>query len=322
MKPEKAAIRHYTKSLFEMSRPHVELLCGDGSDRKYYRVNDRFSSVILMEYGVDKVENDYYVPIHSFLSKLNVPVPKLLHFNEDKRWVYLEDLGDVSLYEFVKCADQYTIIEIYKKVMAYAMRIWKEGHELFIKEPVITEKGFGYDLYAWEHAYFIDNYVRMYRGFDGPLPVVEDSLKRLIRKLEQYQNTLIHRDLQSKNIFIKNHEVYFIDFQGLRPGLPLYDLASLICDPYVHLDDVVRDELLNYFYTTYGTLLKFSSIKEFYELFALCTTQRLLQALGAYCFLGIKKKKTHFLQYITPAESLLKETVEKIGFLSELAKII
>ena len=40
---------------------------------------------------------------------------------------------------------------------------------------------------------------------------------------------------------------YLIDFQGMRPGLAEYDLASLLYDPYVHLTGFERAELLEFY---------------------------------------------------------------------------
>lgn len=40
---------------------------------------------------------------------------------------------------------------------------------------------------------------------------------------------------------------WLIDFQGMRPGLPQYDLASLLLDPYVSLKPNEREELMGFY---------------------------------------------------------------------------
>jgi aminoglycoside/choline kinase family phosphotransferase len=57
----------------------------------------------------------------------------------------------------------------------------------------------------------------------------------LAKRLASYRRVLVHRDFQSQNIIVWNEQAYLIDFQGVRPGLPQYDLASLLFDPYVAL---------------------------------------------------------------------------------------
>ena len=57
----------------------------------------------------------------------------------------------------------------------------------------------------------------------------------LAKRLASYRRVLVHRDFQSQNIIVWNEQAYLIDFQGVRPGLPQCDLASLLFDPYVAL---------------------------------------------------------------------------------------
>jgi len=53
--------------------------------------------------------------------------------------------------------------------------------------------------------------------------------------------------------------------------------------------------------------------------------QRLMQALGAYGFLGLVKSHPHFLSHIPPALASLREIVDRIpdleGFRSLLRKL-
>jgi hypothetical protein len=119
---------------------------------------------------------------------------------------------------------------------------------------------------------------------------------------------LVHRDLQSQNVMIRAGEPVLIDFQGMRPGSPFYDLGSLLYDPYVSFPEGGRDELLNFYYG----ISRFPYSREaFRELFLLASAQRLMQALGAYGFLGLKRGKPHFLAHIPPAlDNLLAVTAE------------
>jgi N-acetylmuramate 1-kinase len=54
----------------------------------------------------------------------------------------------------------------------------------------------------------------------------------------------------------------------------------------------------------------------------LCAMQRLMQALGAYGFLGLVKGHKHFLDYIPRAMRSLRETVAKIDTLEPLAAVL
>ena len=54
----------------------------------------------------------------------------------------------------------------------------------------------------------------------------------------------------------------------------------------------------------------------------LCAMQRLMQALGAYGFLGLVKGHKNFLQYIPRAVRSLRDTVVKIDRLEPLASFL
>ena len=53
----------------------------------------------------------------------------------------------------------------------------------------------------------------------------------------------LHRDFQSRNIMVSGGRLRLVDFQGMRPGPPAYDLASLLADPYVALPRRLQERL-------------------------------------------------------------------------------
>jgi aminoglycoside/choline kinase family phosphotransferase len=103
---------------------------------------------------------------------------------------------------------------------------------------------------------------------------------------------------------------YLIDFQGMRPGLAEYDVASLLYDPYVELSDREHADLIDY-YIERQRELGCDSGQQFQEVLPLCAIQRLMQALGAYGFLGLVKKQEAFLQYIPSALRTLSGIVSR-----------
>ncbi|HQI73621.1 MAG TPA: phosphotransferase, partial [Smithella sp.] len=144
------------------------------------------------------------------------------------------------------------------------------------------------------------------------------ELDALSERLQKIQPCLIHRDFQSQNIMIKNAKPVLIDFQGMRKGCLFYDLGSLVCDPYVNFTDEERYELINFYYE----LVKpdYSS-DEFVQNFWMGSIQRLLQALGAYGFLGLKKHKPAFLHHIANGLENLLNAIDKVGGLEMLSDL-
>jgi aminoglycoside/choline kinase family phosphotransferase len=191
-----------------------------------------------------------------------------------------------------------------------------------MKEHLPAE--FNAALYRWEQKYFFQNCLGRYFSVSeskrkelAALP----SLREIAKRLASLPRVLVHRDFQSQNIIIQNGQANLIDFQGMRPGLAEYDLASLLCDPYVQLTEAERRELIAYYR---GRLLENGvTIDGDFDLkLRLCAMQRLMQALGAYGFLGLVKGHKHFLQYIPGALRSLRAVVATIGDLQPLASFL
>jgi aminoglycoside/choline kinase family phosphotransferase len=128
--------------------------------------------------------------------------------------------------------------------------------------------------------------------------------KELAKKAAAQKRVLMHRDFQSQNIMIE--KIGFVDFQGARNGSIYYDVASLLWDPYMMIPVKMIKQLFSlWFYA--NPLLKDVSPEDAWEDFLIASAQRLMQALGAYCFLSNTKGIKAFEQYIVPGAKRLGE---------------
>jgi aminoglycoside/choline kinase family phosphotransferase len=155
-------------------------------------------------------------------------------------------------------------------------------------------------LYRWERSYFLENFVEALCGLklDSDLGFrLEEELSGLAERLVSGRRCLVHRDLQSQNVMIYQEQPYLIDFQGMRFGTGLYDLGSILCDPYVRFATHERAELLAFYYRLSEQEQNWN---EFQNAFWEASAQRLMQALGAYGFLGIKRGLTSYLCHVPP----------------------
>ena len=113
--------------------------------------------------------------------------------------------------------------------------------------------GFDANLYRWERNYFREECVRNVCRVDlaaAEEEALEAELSALAGRLIETPPALVHRDLQSQNVMIRDGEPILIDFQGMRPGSPFYDLGSLLCDPYVSFPEGEREGLLRFYHET------------------------------------------------------------------------
>jgi aminoglycoside/choline kinase family phosphotransferase len=111
---------------------------------------------------------------------------------------------------------------------------------------------------------------------------------------------VMHRDFQSRNLMVFRERLWLIDFQGMRFGPSIYDLASLLLDPYVMLPPPMQKQLAKLYWSASRSFLG-CSYGEFCNQYRFVRLCRNLQVLGAYGHLGLTMEKKHFLQYIPGA---------------------
>jgi N-acetylmuramate 1-kinase len=285
---------HYQDRAFD-----VHAIEKGGSDRKYYRI--RFgadASLILVKYRVDRGENARFVAIANFLSGIGINAPLIYFHDEEQGSIWLQDLGDEDLWHHR--ADSWDVRgELYRRTLDEALILHKTDPE--VRLPPNGPPEFDAALFRWEQEYGFQNCFQLcFRIEESRIREIANRTEftSLTEQLAAYPRVLIHRDFQSQNILICDEQAYLIDFQGMRPGLGAYDLASLLYDPYVTLSSAEREQLIDYYLEGYGHSW---SRDEFIDLFLRCALQRLLQALGAYGVIGVRRQKPEFLRHIGPA---------------------
>jgi N-acetylmuramate 1-kinase len=269
-----------------------------GSDRTFYRLTwDCKDSAILIHYDPNRVENTYYADIAIFLRSIDVPAPRLIRHDPAGCLIVMEDLGGTDLWALRETSWE-TRRTLYQKTLTIVHKLHSFPEKDFPSARVRLMEGFSPDLYRWEREYFRDYFIRGVYGvklepfFEETL---ESELSTLAERLSATRRSLIHRDLQSQNVMIRDGEPFLIDFQGMRFGSSFYDLGSLLCDPYVEFNGDQRMDLLLYYYNLSEQDL---SWEDFQKMFWEASAQRLMQALGAYGFLGLKKGLKAFLEHI------------------------
>jgi aminoglycoside/choline kinase family phosphotransferase len=162
-------------------------------------------------------------------------------------------------------------------------------------------------LWEREAGYFVQAFLNKYKGLKVQVEDLEPDFERLVAgALPAGLPFFLHRDYQSRNLFLKNGQLRVIDFQGARLGPVGYDLAALLIDPYVKLNRAQQGELLSHYL---DLLRERISVNEaaFREQYYHLALSRNLQILGAFGFLTKVKGKTAFAQYIPAALASLQE---------------
>lgn len=320
MPPEQEALLILTRQQFpelEGVGCEVEPIVKGGSDRHFYRftwADEAHPPMVLMVYTLARRDNPKFVPCTRRLAALGVNVPKIYAFCEQRLCVWLQDLGRDDLHAH-HLADWVVRRPLYEATLREAAKIHSVTEaSLSAEEIAAMEPEFNEGMYEWEQNYFIEHFVRghLHRDVDG-LTEAHAVLAQLRQRLAKLPRCLVHRDFQSQNVLMRDGAAWLVDYQGLRPGLAEYDLASLLFDPYVVISRSERHDLL-----TYYAELRNLKLPELREIFHLCAAQRLMQALGAYANLSRNQGKTHFEQHIPAGVKNLTTVCEEAPELAPL----
>ena len=294
-----------------------------GSDRKFYRIqcgaDSAAAGLVLVKYNLEREENRHYVQIAQFLDRQGIRVPKIYFHDPAEGLIWIEDLGERDLYGY---RDESWLVRraFYESALDQIVKLHSLPESVCVEMKEHLPAEFNAALYRWEQKYFFQNCLGRYFSVSeskrkelAALP----GLREIAKQLASLPRVLVHRDFQSQNIIIRNGHAYLIDFQGLRPGLAEYDVASLLYDPYVELAETERAELLTYYR---GRQLENGiTVDGAFDLkLRLCAMQRLMQALGAYGSLGLVGGHKHFLKHIPAAMRLLHGITSRIAGLEKL----
>lgn len=293
----------------------VEILpiAESGSARKYYRILTETRSLIGT-YNCNIEENEAFLCFSKHFHDLGLNVPEVFAVNEDKTCYLQSDFGDDNLFNHVQKAllagdpssSSGTLIPLYKKALSHLVKLQVLGHQGL-------DYSKAYPSECFDRQAIIDdlNYFKYY--FVKPHEEIEFNETRLGKDFEAFAdfvsqapcNFFMYRDFQSRNIMVKDNELYFIDFQGGRKGPLNYDVVSLLYQVKAQIPQNVRDELVLYYKEELKQFVNPEEIKfDTYQPYFVYL--RLMQVLGAYGFRGLIQKKSHFIESIPYALKELK----------------
>ena len=284
-----------------------------GSARKYFRiVTDKRS--LIGTYSSNIEENEAFLCFSKHFHDLGLNVPKVFAVNAERTCYLQSDFGDDNLFAHVQKALMANVgpstgsgtsailgentIALYKKALSHLVKLQVLGHQgLDYSKAYPTER--------FDRQAIIDdlNYFKYY--FIKPHEEIDFNETRLGKDFEAFADFVsqapcdffMYRDFQSRNIMVKEGELFFIDFQGGRKGPLNYDVVSLLYQVKAQIPQAIRDELVNYYKAELSQYMSPEAVKfDTYQPYFVYL--RLMQVLGAYGFRGLIQMKFHFIESI------------------------
>jgi N-acetylmuramate 1-kinase len=304
--PAPAAIAAASRAALGLAAdPPCAALAGAGSDRAYWRLElPGGGTCVVSRHLGRRPENHHFAGLARQLAARGLRVPAIRA--EQEPLVWMEDLGDETLQAVAARGNADATAAAYLAAADELAALHALDPAAFLAEcGGLLQPPFDAALYRWEQAYFFDHFVARHAGCPPARAAAlraDPGLAALAAGLAARPRRLVHRDCQSQNLLLQpDGRVALIDFQGLRPGLPEYDLASLVHDPYVDLPQDLGAAILARHAARLAPHYRPDPL-----VLRDCAIQRLMQALGAYANLADNAGKSAYLAFIPVARARLR----------------
>jgi aminoglycoside/choline kinase family phosphotransferase len=315
--------RYLEESGLASSKVRVVPLTGDASDRRYFRIipAEGASTVLALHTTAIDYASLAFANVARLLQNVPLPVPAIRGHSDALGILALEDLGDVTLQAHLGAASPAEHAALYREAVELIERLQRRGAEMASKEYTAYGVRFDVEKLTWELNFFLRHYLEAYRGAslrDAERTAFDEEWSAIAGELAAEPAVLCHRDYHSRNLMLHGGRLHIIDFQDARMGPDTYDLASLLRDSYVDIEDRELDELLAYFLA----LKQVKDAAEFRRRFDLMSLQRNLKALGTFGYQTTTRRNPVYIQYIPRTLNYARMNLQKYSRFARLRELL
>jgi aminoglycoside/choline kinase family phosphotransferase len=287
----------------------VETLPGDASTRRFHRLYlAEGGTRIVMDYGASFSGETDDVRLARVFESARLPVARVLDVLEEAGCLLLEDLGDLTLEQALERGGgrRESPGTLYARAVELAADIATRGTVSLAGSdraggPVLDAERFGFEM-----RFFVEHFVQGFLG--GPAsPSMERALQALAVEVADHPRVMCHRDYHSRNIMVRGDgTLAMVDIQDARWGPDTYDIASLLRDAYVDLDETdVRESFERYVRLLPGD----PDLEALRDRFRLVATQRMIKALGTFGYQIVRLGRDRYRDAIPRTLGRLERTL-------------
>ncbi len=310
----------------------LEPMEGDASDRRYFRLRLYGASsptAVLMQLsgpGPELPEELPYLSVRAYLEELGLGVPRLYVYRPWPGLILLEDLGGLTL--------ERALLHPGRKAEVRARLRWayRQALELLLRLQLqasprggvgegrcsALRRAFDVGTFVAELNYTLEHAVRSLLGLS--LKELERGFAQLSEAMLEGPMVFTHRDFHSRNLMLRGEELFMVDFQDARLGPRPYDLASLLYDSYICLEEELREELLRYYSRRWRALTgEVWDEDKFLYAFRCAALQRNLKAIGTFASMRARKSTDRYLRYIPPTVAYIRHHLSLLPEMEPLA---
>ncbi|MFQ6372763.1 aminoglycoside phosphotransferase family protein [Shewanella sp. YIC-542] len=274
----------------------IELISGDASFRRYFRVRVAMQHYIVADSSPALVDNRPFLALASAYRQAGIATPEIMAVDATQGFILQQDLGDQSLLSQLT-ADN-------------AVHWYQQALRLLPKIAAVTHSADG-PLPQYDAAFVqreLDIFPEWLLGHHWQLALTDRERQLLAQAFALLTDNALaqpqvgmHRDFHSRNLMVHQGQLYVIDFQDAVQGPITYDGVSLLRDCYIRWPDAVVTQLRSAFYRqclAHSLLDARVTESQFNRWFDLMGLQRHLKAAGIFARLLHRDGKSGYIKDI------------------------
>jgi aminoglycoside/choline kinase family phosphotransferase len=288
-------------------------MAGDASTRSFHRLEmPDGTSAVLMDYGRPFEGETDDVLLARIYRDAGLPVARVLEVVADPGCLVLEDLGDATLEQEAvsKTGDGRDRREaLYRRAAGLAAAIAVRGTRELAASDRAEGPTLDGDRFRFEMDFFLEHFVGGLRGREVA-PEVREGLYGLAdAAADTPRRVLCHRDFHSRNLLVLDDgSLALVDIQDSRWGPDTYDLASLVRDAYVDLDETLVRRIIEWYVEALPWEIDRPAFLQRLETVSL---QRMMKALGTFGYQATVRGRERFLDGVPRTEARIRSLLER-----------
>ena len=282
----------------------IETLPGDASARRFHRLHlSEGGTRVVMDYGAPFSGETDDVRLARIFEHADLPVARVLDVLEEAGCLVLEDLGDVTL----EAAQARDAGDLYGRAVELAAAIATRGSRALATSDRAEGPALDAERLSFEMRFFCEHFVCGWLRSPAPPAATVSLLEELAIEVASHPRVMCHRDYHSRNLMVRgNGSLAMVDIQDARWGPDTYDIASLLRDAYVDLDDRSVESLFHrYIAAMPGRHDEQAAVRRFH----LASTQRMIKALGTFGYQITRLGRTRYSDAIPRTLQRLDRTL-------------
>ncbi|MBA3058418.1 MAG: phosphotransferase [Gammaproteobacteria bacterium] len=302
----------------------VRSASADASFRRYFRVDGRQGSYIIMDAPPDKEDCQPFVKVAQLLHQAQVHAPEVLDWDAAHGFMLLSDLGAQTMMQVINRDDPQLNQGLYLQAVD-ALIAWQSASTPGVL-PLYDEA-----LLRRELELFPDWYLARHRGVAVDTQVrrtLDEAFAQIVAHNLAWPAVYVHRDFMPRNLMVAPpgavQRLGVLDFQDAVYGPITYDVASLMRDAFLSWDeDFCLDITIRYWERARKAGLPVGDdFGEFYRGVEWMGLQRHLKVAGIFARLSLRDGKPQYLADTPRFINYIRATCGRYRELKPLLRLI